>query len=300
MQEAVADLEPQPDASVSSDDRFADDKSVDTGVIEAAPEPVEVETETEAVVEEPENEADPSPADEENVDETIDTPEVELSKSAQERIDEVTARFRESERFAAAKDIEIAELREKLAAVPVQTEPFKTLADFDYDEGKFQTYMAQEIDSRATAAGQRAALDVRGQAEAKLTQERFDERAKVFSESVKDYAEVAQNPNLKINAPMAKVIQAQETGPELAYYLGKHPEIARDISSLPPEAAGFELGLLQGKLAAEKVKAAVPKVTKAPPPVPKIKSGDAGLSKDPSDMSDKQFADWRRKQIANR
>lgn len=299
MQEAVADLEPQTDASVSSDDRFADDKSVNTAV-EAAPEPVEVETETEAVVVEPKHEADPSPAEVEVLDEKADTPEVELSKSAQERIDEVTARSRESERREAAKDIEITELRERLQAVPVQTEPFKTLADFEYDEGKFQQYMAQEIDSRATAAGQRAALDVRGQTEAKLTQEKFDERAKVFSESVKDYADVAQNPSLKINAPMAKVIRAQENGPELAYYLGKHPEVARDISSLPPEAAGFELGLLQGKLAAEKAKAAAPKVTKAPPPVPKIKSGDAGLSKDPSQMTDNEFKKWREKQIAAR
>jgi hypothetical protein len=300
MQEVAADLEPQEDASVSSDDRFADDKSVDTSV-EVKAEPVEVETEIEDPEAEPENEADPSPAEVEVLDEKADThEEAPLSKGAQERIDEVIKSLRETERQSAAKDIEIAELREKLAAIPVKTEPFKTLADFDFDEGRFQQYMAQEIDARAAAAGQRAALEVRGQAEVRLAEERFDARAKEFSKSVKDYAEVALTKDLKINAPMASVIMAQENGPELAYYLGKHPDVASKLSTLSPQASGFELGLIQAKLATEKAKAAAPKVTKAPPPPPKIKSGDAGLSRDPADMSDKQFAAWRRKQIAAR
>ena len=301
MQEQVADLDPQDDASASAelDKRFG--KSVDTGA-EVAEEPVEVETETEDAEAEPQSEVDSSPTDEENVEETIDPaePDPEYGEKVKARIDELTARWRDSDRASAAKDQEIAKLREELSQSHPPEEPFKTVADFDYDEGKWQQYMAEEVTRRAETAAERVARGIQTDVHTERLEQEFADRERKFAETVKDYDEVAKSPSLRISEPMAAVMRGQENGPELAYYLGSNPDISARIASLPAAAAGYELGLISIELAAEKAKAQQKVVTKAPPPPPKIKAGDAGLAKDPADMTDKEFRKWREKQIANR
>jgi len=55
------------------------------------------------------------------------------------------------------------------------------------------------------------------------------------------------------------------------------------------------LGRLEGKLAADRDKAKAKSVSQAPPPPPKIEAGAATVEKDPSSMTDAEFAKWRRK-----
>ena len=158
------------------------------------------------------------------------------------------------------------------------------------------------MDKRATQAAERATERFMQKNDASDINDKFVDREKAFAETVKDYEEVVRDPTLRISAGMGDVIKVQESGPELAYYLGSNPDIAKSISSMSPSLAGFELGLLQSKLSAEKAKAAQKSVTKAPPPVPKIKAGDPGRVKKitDSDLSDADFRKLRRKQIANR
>ena len=300
MSEEVAVLDPQEDASVSLEDRYANDMSVNTAEVET----VEVDAETEDTEVDPENEADSSPADEESVEETIDSQQddTEYSAAVQERIDKLTELRRVSERLSDSQALRIAELEAQVAAAPRVDEAFKTLADFDYDDSKYHAYMGAEIDRRATAAAERVARNLESQAGAEGVNERFAERERVFAKTVKDYDAVAKvnDGSLKITPYMADVIKAQDNGPEFAYYLGKHTDIAKEISLLSPQLAGFEMGKIHARLVTEKAKAATKSVTKTPPPVPKIKSGNEGMSKNPADMTDREFAKWRGKQIANR
>jgi hypothetical protein len=302
MQEQVADLEPQADASASSelDERFG--KSVDTGVIEPEAETVEVETETEEAEEEPESEVESSPTEEEDLDEKTDPQEdEEFSANVKARIDELTAKWRDTERALSARDIELAELRKQLEERPVAEEPFKTLADFEYDEGKYQQYLGAEITRRAEEAGRQAALGVTSEMSTQTSLAAFKAREIEFAKTVKDYDLVAHDRSLPINDAMANAIQYAENGPELAYYLGKHPEEARRISDLPAPIAGFELRDIAAKLKSDRESVKPPKVSKAPPPPPKVKAGDGGLPKGFYEgMSDAEFAKMRRKQIANR
>jgi hypothetical protein len=299
MPDIVEDLEPQADASASSDAevRFADDKSVNTAV-DNDPKPVVVETKADDEPKEPKSEVDSSPAEVEVLDEKADSEPV--PDSLQDRMDKVTALRRESERTVTARDQEIAQLRKQLADIPVKAEPFKALADFDYDNDKFQSYMASEIQSRSTAAAERAVSERDSKTGTEQVRAEFAEREKAFAATVKDYDEIVHDRNLPISEPMARVLEAVDDGPELGYYLGNNPEVARRISALPPEAVGFELSNIQHTLNAEKAKAAKANVTKAPAPVPKLVKGSDTLEKDPADMSDKEFAKMRRKQIANR
>lgn len=283
-QEAV--LEQQEDASASSEE-YVDtsiDSSIDTD---------EVETKPEEVAEEQESEDDSSTSVENNDDEKTDG-------SFQERVDKLTKNWRESERALTALEQENVDLRKKLSEIPTSKEPLKSLADFEYDNEKYMSYMTTEIETRAIAAAEKAGQGFQDQAVIKQSESDFSAREAEFAKTVKDYQEVAYERSLKVSAPMAAAMRASEAGPEIAYYLGKNPDVARRIFSLPAETAGLEIGLIQADLAAKKVEAKPKKVSNAPPPPPKIKAGDPGITKDTGDMSDREFAKWRRKQIANR
>lgn len=300
MADEDAVLEPQTDADASSDDdRYEKDTSIDTSVDTTA-EPVAVETKAEEADEEPESEVDPSPTEVEVLDEKADS-EPEVPASVQDRIDEVIKSRRKTEELLSAVELENQQLRKQVLDIPVAVEPFKTLSDFEFDEGKYQSYMASEMNLRSTAAAEIAVSN----AEAKTSQDRiqaeFDDRVKVFAKTVKDYDEVTGDRNLRISPPMAEMIKANKDGPQMYYFLASQPGVARSIALLSPVMAGSELEKIRQNLITERAKAAKPKVTEAPPPVPKIKSGDAGMERGMyTGMSDKAFDALRRKQIANR
>jgi len=308
MPDVIADLEPQPDASTSSDAevRFADDKSVDTGaVVEVVTEPVEVETETEEVTKEPESEADPSPADEENVEETIDPmpdDDPEYGAKVQARMDELTTFGRETERALEVANEEVAKLREQIAAVPVVQEPLKTPADFDFDDVKYQTYLMDENEKRATAAAERAVLNLQDRKTSEEQSAKFAEAESKYAEKHKDYFKVTRDPNLRISQAMLDA--AGDTGirEDVLHHLGLNPDKALKMYGLPDAVAGGRVAALAAELKAEQAIAAKPKVVSdAPKPVPKIKSGDAGLDKGyVTGMTDTQYRKRREKEIANR
>lgn len=88
-----------------------------------------------------------------------------------------------------------------------------------------------------------------------------ERRAKAIEEQP-DFVEVTENPDLKISPTMAIAITRHENGPQIAYYLGQHPEVAARIAKLPDALQLMELGELKAQIAA----AAKPRTSKAPPP----------------------------------
>ncbi len=84
-----------------------------------------------------------------------------------------------------------------------------------------------------------------------------------------------------------------KAGADVLYHLGQNPEEALRISRLPDIDQVWEIQNLEAKLTAP------PKPTNAPPPI--VPSGTkTTVEKDPSKMTDKEFAEWRRRQIASR
>jgi len=303
MQEEVAVLDPQDDADASPDDRFADDKSVDTSA-EATEELVEVDAETDDTEEEVESEADSSPADEENVEETIDAKvdtDEKYGAEVKGRIDELTSKWRDSERNNASMSQELEALRKQVAEQPDEIEPFKSLADFEYDDAKYQHYLGTEIDRRATAAAEKVGQNRDGK---NATQKAYDDyfaKEKEFSETVKDYKQLVNNPELKISPDMAFATQVVMQDPAMVYYLANNKDVAERLHGMGKDAMLIEMGSIREKMATEKAKSAK-KVSDAPPPVPKVKGGDPGRRKKitDADLSDAEFNKMRRKQIANR
>ena len=99
---------------------------------------------------------------------------------------------------------------------------------------------------------------------------------------------------MKITTGMAVEIRESDIGPEMAYYLGKHPEEAATISRLTPREVIREMAVLESSIRTEKGKATSKKVSDAPSPPAKIKGAAPKFTpKTTEPGSDKMSdADW--------
>lgn len=123
----------------------------------------------------------------------------------------------------------------------------------------------------------------------------FAERVEQAAEKYEDFEEVAFSENVPISEAMSMAIMSSELGPDLLYHLGQNPKESARIARLPPIAAVRELGKLEAKLSETPTKRA----SKAPEPIKPV-GNRAEVEKDPSDMSPKEFAAWRKKIISAR
>ncbi|MBK6594359.1 MAG: hypothetical protein IPG23_17590 [Burkholderiales bacterium] len=81
--------------------------------------------------------------------------------------------------------------------------------------------------------------------------ESYHEREEEARGKYDDFDQVACNPNLRITTAMAQTIQASDSGPDVAYYLGTNPKEADRISKLPPLVQAKEIGKIEAKLASD-------------------------------------------------
>lgn len=217
------------------------------------------------------------------------------------RIDELTRSFRDAERAARAAERDRDYWREHAQRLPPQPQPAaeespsvgKSLADFAYDESKYQAYMSGEVRKEAARAA-REELTREQQSQTKMERvASHQEREAEFAKDLPDYFEIAHYA--PINETMADVIMESENGPAIAYYLGKNPRVAASIARLSPLQMAREIGRIEATKLAEKPKP--PQVSSAPPPAPKLSAGDSKVEKDPKEMTDKEFDAWRKKHM---
>jgi hypothetical protein len=210
----------------------------------------------------------------------------------QKRIDELTRNFRETQRD---RDYWRAEaVKQVPKEIPAVAQP-KTLQDFGYDERQYQAYVISEAARQATEVAGKTLKEQQAQDAAARRRSEFVQRENGFAKDIEDYYEVTRNPTLPITPDMVEVINSSEDGAPVLYYLGKNPHVAETLAQLPPLIAARELGRLEGKLAQDREQAKAKTVSKAPPPPPKIEAANASVEKDPSSMTDTEFAKWRRK-----
>lgn len=223
----------------------------------------------------------------------------------QKRIDKLTAEkydgFRERDRAL----YEAEQLRERLAKLEAKPEPVApaqvpTLESFGFDEAKYQAALTAHAATTARAEAAKLLKEEREATEAKHSQEQWEAKQTEFEKLKPDYRDkVLLNRNLPITPEMAQVIRRSEVGPQVAYYLAENVEIAQSLARLHPLDQAREIGRIEAKLEAQKA-APPPVVSKAPPPPPKIEVAEPAITKEVKDMSDKEFATWRKRQIAQR
>jgi hypothetical protein len=99
-----------------------------------------------------------------------------------------------------------------------------------------------------------------------------------------------------MNPPLFAAILKHPRSVEISYYLGKNPGEAYRLAGLDPLSSLTELGTLVGKLPNQERRQA----STAPAPPAEVGGNERSAPKDPSRMSDREFAEWRRKQIQAR
>lgn len=226
-----------------------------------------------------------------------ETPEVEASaddagkpepKGAGKRIDELTRYRREAERerdywreMAIRSTPQPAKAEEPAAPPPPVKVP--SLADFEYDESKYQVALIEYTRAEARREAESVLRAEREREAQERTVKTWTEKAADFAKSKPDYAEKVNDPTLPISAPMVKAIQVSEIGPEVAYHLAENRELAAEIARLPAEAAAFAIGRIEGRILAQKdaTKAPAPRavVSQAPPPAPKLEASEPDIRK---------------------
>lgn len=225
------------------------------------------------------------------------------SPGVQKRINELT-----SDKYKLKSENE--ELRQRLEAVEKQVQPqqprkprfddFDTVADY---ESALEKYVSDQKTYELSAQQRQ---DQEKQRQEREIQER-NKNAQNWHSKAKEQEPLFDDFWGAINDPLFSTIVNQyspdiinliwssENGPALSYHLAKNIDEAEKIASLPPILAARELALLESRLDLPKPKT----ISNAPDPV-KPAGTKSTIGKDPSQMTEKEFADWRKKQIAAR
>ncbi len=266
-----------------------------------------IETHPDAVQKKQPDAAAAKPKEDESAtsDTTADTaaePEAKRAKGVQKRIDELT-RQREDERRARIKSDERFErllgmLEKQTTGVGAQPQALADDAEpAEPDISKYTDQAAYNADYRtylrtlaryegrqefkaqqkreAEERGKQAALEQQRKA-----QESYQSNLAKARQKYADYDDVAGNPALAITRPMANaIVEAGETGIEIAYHLGRNPEEAERISKLPILGQLMELGKIAAAVNQPQAAATTAPAPKSvPKPITPITAGSGAPS----------------------
>lgn len=253
-----------------------------------------------------ESESESPPDEDQDLDENKD--------SFQERIDRLTRYRRDAEREAESlrrqweeSQAELEKYRKSAGEQKAREAPDKTLADFDYNESEYAAYLRADATERAREAAreeaQRIAQETKRQQEYAEKRSKFDKAAAKFAKDQADFFELTQDRNLPITQEMGEVIMDSDIGPQVAYYLAKHPDEAYEISRLHPATQGRRIGMIESKLQAELSRKAKKTTSAPPPPKGRVKGTEPGFKTSPTDpasdrMSDREWFIRREAQLA--
>lgn len=179
------------------------------------------------------------------------------------------------------------QLREQQQQAVLQVEPKRD--EFRDDDA----YLRAQVEHLAEVRAAEKLVEREKAKEAEQRSESFIEKAEKATERYPDFQAVVSNPTLSINESMAEFISESDQGADVAYFLGKNPLKASEISRMSPVKAARELTRIESELAAR------PKAnpSKAPEPInPVGQRGKASVSSLPSDSDD--IDTWMRKEAA--
>lgn len=198
---------------------------------------------------------------------------------ALKRISELTRQRHDAERKAEASTGEAARYRLLL-------EQMKAGGNADAtDQTAQQPNIDELVEKRAAEKAQHQAIAERGQSVSKVGAEQYPD----FQSAV------VTLDALGISQDSVESILGMDDAHKVIYALGKNPEEASRILSLPPVQQGRELERLALKAAQPAPKA----VSKAPAPITPI-DGSTTVETDPSKMSMAEWAKWREKNSKSR
>lgn len=215
-------------------------------------------------------------------------PRDEKGRFVQERINDLTRKWRSTERALAEREQRIREL-ESRAAVPQaqasEAEPkLEDFADFNEWSRALVAHATRVAEQRVEA---RVSQQQQQTTQQKLA-EQYGAREQAYAQAHPDYIEAAQGLGqvVEFSPAVVEVLASSDHGPAVVHHLGKHLDEAVRIANLPDHLAAVELARLEVRLSAPPK---APPVSAAPSPVPVLGGGSQPPAKDPASMSD---AEW--------
>lgn len=181
-----------------------------------------------------------------------------------------------------AQQKEIAELR-KAIQQPADAMPQRDNFESDAD------YINAQVDYRLRQSQM-------AQPQINPLQQKFEEVRKVhpdFDEALADIDHVKFSGDAQ--KALNEAMVALPYGSEVLYHIAKNPDLAEEISILPPSVLAVKLGEIHADIRREKTKK--PQVSKAPAPIKPVASSSTPV-RNYDDMTDQEFMAIRRKERA--
>ena len=158
---------------------------------------------------------------------------------------------------------------------------------------KFRQSDAQS-GARFMAEDAQAADDRAAQADAERRHLRAQAFAEESSEARKVYADydqalaIAADPSI-VSRPLSEMVLESDRAADVAYFLGKNPAVAVQLSRMAPVDAARELGRIEARIATPQPKTQ----TNAPAPISPVNGRGAAPTKRSEEMSLAEFTAWR-------
>ena len=217
----------------------------------------------------------------------------EREEAAQRRLDQVLAALEKATPIKPVEEVKTVVVEDPAPEAP----EFETPEQYQRDMAEYTAKLVARESRLAIKANEAEQSRLRAESESRLqAQARFkayQDRTEAFKKETPDYDEViGNNDKVTITIAMATAIgDLGDTGPKVAYYLGKNPQEAERIAKLPLNQQALEIGRLEAKATS------APKIQKthAPAPIRPIVGGATPAAKDLSEMSMEEYAASRRK-----
>lgn len=222
-----------------------------------------------------------------------------IPKGVQKRIDravrqkyEAEARANELERRLQQLEQQSRQPAQQKAEGEPKLEQFENIEDYVAAKAAF---VADQRIQHTLTARERAEAEKQAQAAQKQTADNWNKRVQLATVDMPDFADVIMSSDVRFNEPaVLQAIQESDIGPKIAYYLASNPDEADEIAQLRGSAAVRAIGRIEAKLELSKAS-----ITKTPPPIEPTGT-KAKSVKTPNEMSDAEFAAWRKKFIKER
>ena len=184
-------------------------------------------------------------------------------------------------------------IQERVAKPIDNSEPrIDNFDDFDqYVAAKAEWIASKKINETLNERERRSAEE-RAAAAHYQAVDGWNQRLEKATAELPDFKEVIESSDVPMSDFMRDAIVESDLGPKVAYWLANNPDEAKKIASMSPLATVKAIGRIEERL--ESQAKAPKKPTAAPAPLKPV-GGKASVQKDPGQMSDAEYLEWRKK-----
>lgn len=279
-------------------DKIPEDEEVDIADLDSAQ-----SDEAEPLAETPdEGEEEAATPDEDEDDTERKTRSDKRKEKIQSEIHALTKEKYEAQRQAEQYQRQLEEMQQYIRQQqpPQQFGEMPKLADYDYDEGRYQSAVQQWHVSnlqQVQSQQQRAAQEQQQQAYAMREQQMLQAKIAEGTKKYPDFAVKVNDPSLpalrEVNPAAFQAVIESDAGIDVAYYLANNPADVYAFANMSPMQAIKRVTQLESLVAKQQ-----PGVTRMPPKPPSTIKGTGGAVKDPSKMSTEEWMKWRNRQTS--